>query len=127
MSNLAEHEAEQAAITALCEAGECDHPECASESWHELATEIFDGAVRRDESAERAARVLLAIYPSYDDFTLEAAVQDVLTDLRDLCDLLGWNFARLNRDAHATYLRELEICGIAENAPLKSAIQRDLM
>lgn len=28
MSNLETHEAEQAAITALCEAGLCDHPEC---------------------------------------------------------------------------------------------------
>lgn len=28
MSNLEEHDVEQAAITALCEAGECDHPEC---------------------------------------------------------------------------------------------------
>jgi hypothetical protein len=28
MSNLEEHEAEQAEITAACEAGECDHPEC---------------------------------------------------------------------------------------------------
>lgn len=28
MSNLAEHEAEQAAITYLCETGQCDHPEC---------------------------------------------------------------------------------------------------
>jgi len=28
MSSLAEHEAEQAAITALCKAGDCDHPGC---------------------------------------------------------------------------------------------------
>ena len=35
MSNLEEHEAEQARITAECEAGECDHPEC-----HEAAYDI---------------------------------------------------------------------------------------
>lgn len=28
MSNLEEHEAEQARITAECESGECDHAEC---------------------------------------------------------------------------------------------------
>lgn len=28
MSNLEEHDAEQAEITAMCESGECDHPEC---------------------------------------------------------------------------------------------------
>jgi len=38
MSNLEEHEAEQAAITGACEAGECDHPDCREEStaWHGL-------------------------------------------------------------------------------------------
>lgn len=28
MSNLEDHEAEQSEITAMCEAGICDHPEC---------------------------------------------------------------------------------------------------
>ncbi|WP_306150719.1 hypothetical protein [Roseovarius sp. MMSF_3281] len=28
MSTLEEHDAEQAEITAMCEAGTCDHPEC---------------------------------------------------------------------------------------------------
>lgn len=32
MSNLADHEAEQAQITAECEAVECDHPECHEET-----------------------------------------------------------------------------------------------
>lgn len=32
MSTLEDHDAEQAAITALCEAGQCDHPECQSET-----------------------------------------------------------------------------------------------
>ena len=31
MSSLAVHEAEQAAITALCESGDCDHHECQEE------------------------------------------------------------------------------------------------
>lgn len=28
MSSLEEHDAEQAAITALCDSGQCDHPDC---------------------------------------------------------------------------------------------------
>lgn len=28
MTTFAEHMADQAALTALCESGECDHPEC---------------------------------------------------------------------------------------------------
>lgn len=32
MSNLATHEAEQAALTALCEAGECGHADCQPET-----------------------------------------------------------------------------------------------
>lgn len=31
MANLEEHCADQAEITALCEAGACDHPECQSD------------------------------------------------------------------------------------------------
>lgn len=31
MSNLEEHDAEQAAITAACEAGTCGHTECAAD------------------------------------------------------------------------------------------------
>lgn len=33
MSSLEEHDAEQAEITAMCEAGTCDHPECHEEDF----------------------------------------------------------------------------------------------
>lgn len=127
MSNLAEHEAEQAAITALCESGQCDHPECR-QSWHKAATDVFDGAIQRDENDERAARVLLAIYPAYDDDNLETAIRDVLGDLRHLCDLMDWDFSEIDHDARETYLRELGIRphGAANNPALKAAIERDL-
>ena len=102
MSTFEEHEAEQAEITAACEAGECDHPECKAESWHDVATEIFDGSVSDDKNEQRAARVTLACYPAYDDDTLETMVCDVLSDMRHLCDLMGWSFADLNKGAHLT-------------------------
>lgn len=127
MSNLAEHEAEQAAITALCAAGECDHPECQEETWHRLASEAFDGAVHNDNNDVRAARALMAIWPSYDDESAHQAVADILCDLRHLCDLMGWNFGETDAAGHQMYQLELQAGGIAKNAPLKSAIQRDLM
>lgn len=36
MSSLEEHDAEQAEITAMCEAGECDHPECHEQDFETL-------------------------------------------------------------------------------------------
>lgn len=36
MSSLEEHDAEQTEITAMCEAGECDHPECQKEDFEVL-------------------------------------------------------------------------------------------
>lgn len=127
MSNLEEHEAEQAEITAACEAGQCDHQECQPAKWHEAARKVFDGGIRNDTNDERAARVVLACYPSYDDDTLETMVCDLMGDLRHLCDLMGWSFAMLNTGAEKTYSREVEeCCGPASNEALKSAFEHDL-
>lgn len=121
MSNLQDHLAEQAAITALCEAGECNHPECRKTEWH-TPMEI-DGT----DNSTRAARVLQAIYPAYDDDTAETAVRDVLTDLRHLCDLMGWSFATLDQEAHRGYRIELaDASGPARNPGLQAAIEREL-
>lgn len=126
MSNLAEHDAEQAAITAMCEAGQCDHPECHRLSWHEAATNLFDGAIQNDRNDERAARVLLCIYPGYDDDNLETAMRDVLADLRHLCDLMGWDFSEMDSDARRTYLGDLEESPLAQNETLRKAVEKDL-
>lgn len=40
MSNLKEHEAEQDRITAKCEAGTCDHPECHEDEGYEITLKI---------------------------------------------------------------------------------------
>lgn len=123
MSNLEEHEAEQAEITALCEAGECDHPEChaAPLDWRKPVT------IDDSDNSTRALRALQTIYPAYDDDGAETAVRDVLADLRHLCDLMGWSFAELSGQAHTVYLRELSECGAAaENPDLKASIERDI-
>jgi hypothetical protein len=47
MSNLQDHIAEQEAITAACEAGTCDHPEChESDEWFE-STKLTDADAKR--------------------------------------------------------------------------------
>jgi hypothetical protein len=40
MSNLEDHMAEQDEITALCEAGECDHPECHEDAFEEAERDV---------------------------------------------------------------------------------------
>ncbi|WP_065321764.1 hypothetical protein [Tritonibacter mobilis] len=169
MSNLAEHQSEQAALTARYEAltaiGRLAHDLGASIETSENVDEALAYCAARQErmdavqlrtldearadanedaaetsvawhtpvqvddtdNSTRAARVLQAIYPAYDDDTAETAVRDVLTDLRHLCDLMGWDFADLDRDAHETYFRELSECGgVAVNPDLKAAIELEL-
>ena len=130
MSNLATHEAEQAAITALCATGACGHYRC-NESPTERAQQIMDetaAAMDADmdyPNRRRAARILLAIAPSYDDFDIKTGIQDALTDLFHLCDLAGWDFDDLQRAAHAGYMEERHIIGIATDDALRAAIERN--
>lgn len=61
MSNLAEHDAEQAAITAMCEAGECDHPECQKREFSVLlgvTVRAYGHATVMAKSAAEAAEIL---------------------------------------------------------------------
>jgi hypothetical protein len=145
MSNLADHEAEQAAITAACEAGLCDHPDCAAMGAMiasrdyaaqfppaptpcERAQQIMDdtadnGAEEGDyPNRRRAARVLLAIAPAYDDDTTEQGIQDAITDLMHLCDLAGWSFIDMKRAAYLNYWREVDELRIATDDALRAAI-----
>lgn len=64
MSTLEEHEAEQAAITAQCEAGTCDHPECNTLEWTVIVTRdvtasraVTVRAANEDEASEKALRI----------------------------------------------------------------------
>ncbi|MDP2047573.1 MAG: hypothetical protein Q8K33_01585 [Cypionkella sp.] len=132
MSNLEEHEAEQAAITAMCEAGTCDHPDC----WGNLtpcerAEQIMDETAKMaDEDVDyqshrRAARSLLCWAPAYDDDTIETGAQDMLTDFLHLCDLAGWDFADLVDRARAHYEVEVHDMGTAKDEALCKLIERN--
>jgi hypothetical protein len=48
MSNLEDHDAEQAEITAACEAGTCDHPECKPSTWHQKVKDLAIKTIIKD-------------------------------------------------------------------------------
>jgi len=61
MSNLAEHMDEQDEIAALCEAGECDHPECHQKEFTVLlgvTVRAYGHATVTASSAEEAAEIV---------------------------------------------------------------------
>lgn len=125
MSNLATHEAEQAAITAACEAGVCQHPDC-HQTPCERAQAIMDETDNEpDNNARRAARIALAILPAYDNDTADQGIRDAVSDLLHLCDLMGLDFADLEADARGNYLREVQDLGPATDEPLRLAIERN--
>ena len=130
MSNLATHEAEQAAITALCATGACGHFRC-NESPTERAQEVMDetatlGAEEGDyPNRRRAARILLAIAPEYDDDTTQQGIQDAMSDLFHLCDLAGWDFHQMLDAARRNYQDEAHDLGPATDDALRAAIERN--
>lgn len=125
MSNLATHEAEQAAITALCAAGECGHSDCNISPCNR-ALQIMDETRRdSDNNTRRAARVLLAIAPAFDDDTIQSGISDALTNILHLCDLAGWDFAELEEGARRTYQMEVHELGLASDETLRASIERN--
>jgi len=86
VSNLATHEAEQAALTALCEAGNCGHAECQPQTEYAFDVKLF-ATIRVKATSEAEARTLLNEYvnaadanfgawPNGDPITGEASVDD---------------------------------------------------
>lgn len=130
MSNLETHEAEQAAITALCEAGECGHPAC-NPTPCERAQEVMDETAKLINvgpdypNRRRAARILLAIAPAYDDDDTKTGIQDAMSDLLHLCDLAGWDFQIMLDAARRNYQDEAHDLGPATDDALKLAIERN--
>lgn len=122
MSNLHDHEAEQAQNTAACEAGVCDHPSCGMDVG-DIAQQIMD-EVHSDDNNRRAARALLCYLPTYEEDP-KTSLSDFLTDLLHLCDLAGWDFARIERDARSNYMQERADMGIADHAQLRRAIEAE--
>lgn len=97
-----------------------------SVTWHDAVESVMADTNGSDDNSRMAARVLRTIYPAYDDDTAKTAVMDCLSDLRHLCDLMGWDFADLNTHAHQNYSAEVVAHGTAENKLLKDAVIRDL-
>ena len=125
MSNLATHEAEQRAITEQWENCRADLTPC------ERAQQIMDetaelGAEDHDyQNRRRAARIALAILPAYDDDTAEQGIEDAITDLMHLCDLVGWDFAQKCEAGRRNYLFEINELGQASDDALRIAIERN--
>jgi hypothetical protein len=118
MSNLETHEAEQAAITAQCEAVHITLTPC------ERAQQIMDETWRNtDQNHRRAARIAIAILPAYDDDTAKTGIQDALSDILHLCDVAGWDFAEMEQGARRTYSREVLELGVAADADLRRALE----
>jgi hypothetical protein len=119
MSNLATHLAEQDAITAQFDA----QPRDAIDEAQRIIDTISPS---EDSNTRRAARALLCVWPSYDDDTLETGLSDLMTDIRHLCDLAGFDFYAIERQGKRGYDDERHACGLAEDAALAAAIKEDL-
>lgn len=128
MSNLETHEAEQSAITAMCEAGTCDHPDChGNMTWDRMAQKILDDPeTSLSDNRRKAIRAFFAIYPAYDDDTLAVGLMDALSDIRHLCDLAGINFDEVSAKAADFYRDEEATNGKAIDDGLRQIIRRDL-
>lgn len=125
MSNLDTHDAEQSAITAQCEAGTCLHRTCwGNITPTERAMQIMDETDQTDEppNARRAARVLLAIVPSYNADDTASDLADAIADMLHLCDLAGLSFADIERRARINYQQEVADIGIATDETLRKII-----
>lgn len=95
-------------------------------SWHAAIESVMAQTKGSDDNARLAARSLGAIYPSYDNDTAKTAVMDCLSDIRHLCDLMGWAFSDLDADAQKNYTIEVVEHGPANNEHLREAVLRDL-
>jgi hypothetical protein len=118
MSNLATHEAEQAAITAA-------H---VPENPHDIAQGIIDTISQSDDSnVRRAARSFQTVAPSYDDDTLSTGIADLITDMRHLCDLAGFEWEGIMATVKRQYADELAACGGPASHPeLAASIKHHL-
>jgi len=61
---------------------------------------------------QRAKSLTTILNKTYDPHGARGNVTDMLTDLRHLCDVKGWDFADLDRQAYQRYLTEKEAGGV---------------
>lgn len=118
------HEAEQAEITAACEAGTCEHPFCGMTAT-EAAQDIMNATQDEpDDNRLRAARALRCYLPSYEEGPKQS-LTDFLTDLLHLCDLAGWDFAEIEEDARRNYRNEVQDLGVAADPSFARVIAEE--
>lgn len=98
----------------------------ATPAWHQVVEEVMIETLGLDDNARSAARALRTIYPEYDDDTAKTGIMDCLADIRHLCDLMGWSFAELDRDAQYNYSREAADFGVAEHPRLRRTVEAEL-
>jgi len=61
---------------------------------------------------QRAKSLTTLLNKTYDPHGAQENVTDMLTDLRHLCDVNGWDFADLDRQAYQHYRTEKEAGGV---------------
>ena len=61
---------------------------------------------------QRAKSLTTLLNKTYDPCGARRNVTDILTDLRHLCDVKGWDFADLDRQAYQHYIEEKEAGGL---------------
>ncbi len=127
MSSLEEHEAEQAEITARCEAGECDHPDCWANIDPLKAAQERSNSSDADAPIHRALIAYCAIRNAYGAETsmeLGESVAQMLCDLRHLTDLTGSFFAMEDRTGHLFYRSDVEANGTASDDFMRCVLTR---
>ena len=62
--------------------------------------------MRGETPKERATELEKILQRTYDRYGKRDNVIDMLTDLRHLCDVRGWDFADLDRVAYNNYVPE---------------------
>ena len=61
---------------------------------------------------QRAKSLTTLLHKTSDPPGAQENVTDMLTDLRHLCDVKGWDFADLDRHAYQHYVTEKEAGGL---------------
>lgn len=96
-------------------------------TWVNEAHAVLNDDEKLESSERRAARAILCYFPDYDDCDAQTGMADLLTDLRHLCDLMGWSFSEIDEKAIRQHRAEVADCGYASDEKLSKAITRDLM
>ena len=68
--------------------------------------------MRGTTTQQRAKSLTTVLNKTYDPYGEWCNVIDTLTDLRHLCDVKGWDFAELDRQAYNHYVTEKATGGL---------------